>query len=166
MRSNILSTTALLVASLFAAVHADMAVRIYQTLAYYPLQSLTIVLCSGMYCTRTTVTDAITSLIQTTARLCVEAVKANHDKGMRFRWGGDDTFVTCQAHSDHMLGFDTGAQAFKADFAKSHTDALVSIHYDKAPQKAYICLGDNCIGANASPTNQHYLWYFEAVPGA
>ncbi|EJD07941.1 uncharacterized protein FOMMEDRAFT_25170 [Fomitiporia mediterranea MF3/22] len=150
MRSNILSTTALLVAGLFAAVRADLSWNVLYTNdsdgRYYFL-------------------DSSKDRIIVSSADNVEAVKANHDKGQRFRWGGNNTGVTCQDHSKHFLGFDSGEQAFKSDFDSKHTDGQVQITLQSKSQ-AYLCTGSNCIGVNAASTDKHYLWYYQVVPAA
>ena len=75
-----------------------------------------------------------------------QEVDENKDKGERFRFPtGTGGILISQAHENHAVGFDPGANEFHADFAQDHFDALVTVTLDG--NQATFCNGATCIGA-------------------
>ncbi|KAL5483527.1 hypothetical protein ACEPAI_8759 [Sanghuangporus weigelae] len=147
MRTNFVSVAAVAVACLFSAVKAQEWNAVFVNNGGFAFL------------------DSNNAKIETTAQSSVEEVAANSDKGERFRFPtGSGGILISQAHEDHAVGYDAGANEFHADFAQDHFDALVTVTLNG--NQATFCNGDHCIGAGGAPTSDRFQWTLQGIPAA
>ncbi|EJD07896.1 uncharacterized protein FOMMEDRAFT_25140 [Fomitiporia mediterranea MF3/22] len=147
MRFNVLSVATVAAACLFSAVQAQEWNAVFVNNGGFQFL------------------DSNNAKIETTADTSVAAVDANHDKGERFRFPtGTGGILISQAHEDHAVGYDSGANEFHADFAQDHFDALVTVSLNG--NQASFCNGDHCIGAGGQPTSEKFMWTLQGISAA
>ncbi|KAL5529788.1 hypothetical protein ACEPAG_5775 [Sanghuangporus baumii] len=157
MRSDILALSAMAFAGFFAtAVQAD---DTDWYAIYYPDNQGVQLL------------DSDNSNVITSREPSVDSIRNGNDKGMRWKFlsGKDsDSQIATQAHKDHILGYDNGADQFHADFKSSNDDSAVMAHFVKGDPdcKLTLCYEQYCIGKGGARTADKFVWSCDKISGA
>ncbi|KAL5489727.1 hypothetical protein ACEPAI_4559 [Sanghuangporus weigelae] len=113
--------------------------------------------------------DSDNSNVITSREASVDSIRDGHDKGMRWKFlsgKGQDGWIATQAHKNHILGYDSGADEFHADFKSSNDDSAIMAHFVEGDCKLTLCYQKYCIGGGGARTGDKFVWSCDKISGA